>query len=498
MIHSDMKLVRFALSFALGTVLSRILGFLRDAGIAYFFGASHVSDAFFVAFRIPNSFRGLLGEGGFNAAFVPLYTKAVEERREREFLGKVFVFYLLANSSITLAGVLLTDKILLLVAPGLRGTEIFSLALFMARFLFLYLLLVGLNAFFMGVLNAKGRFFVPAVSQGVFNAVFLLTLLLLADRLGHVALIVGVLLGGIFQVLVNVPLSVSLRPSLKFDEEVKTLVRRLIPALGGFGVNQLSIFIDTVLASFLRTGSISYLYYANRLYQLPFGVISVGIANSLLSVLSRRDSRRTRETTDALRLVLIFTLPASAGLILLSSEIVGVVYERGNFSKEDAGTVALSLSLYSLGLVFFSMQKVLSAEFFSRGDTKTPVKISLLTILSGGFFAGVLAFPAGLGIYGLPLGTSLSSLVGFSLALRGVKVSLSWSRLWGSLWRSAVATTLMGLFVLQVKDLVESEAMRVILTVPSAALLYFSLLVALKEELTLGLFKSLVEKLRNP
>ncbi len=497
-----MRLVRFALSFALGTLLSRILGFLRDAGIAYYFGATHVSDAFFVAFRIPNSFRRLLGEGGFNAAFVPLYSKAVEEGREREFLGRVFTLYLLVNGLITVAGVLLSEQIITLLAPGLRGTETFSLAVFMARFLFLYLILVGLNALFMGVLNVRGRFFVPAVTQAVFNGVFLAVLILLSDTFGYVALIAGVLAGGVCQVLLNVPslirAGVRLSPRLGLDGDVRLLLRRLAPALGGFGVNQLSFFIDTVLASFLKTGTISYLYYANRLYQLPFGIISVGVANSLLSILSRSGADRGAETTAAFRLIILLTLPASVGLALLSEEIVSVVYGRGNFLTTDAEVTADVLVLYSVGLVPFSLQKVLSAEFFARGDTATPVRVSLATVLSEGVFAALLAFGLGLGIYGLPAGTALSSLVGLVLLLRRSGVKPDCGEIMRTSLKSVLSVSGMVAVLYLLGELTDDPLRRVSLSIPVSALVYLFLLLLLRESLTLRLLKSLVEKLRNP
>ncbi|WP_457599950.1 murein biosynthesis integral membrane protein MurJ [Hydrogenivirga sp.] len=497
-----MKLVRFALSFALGTLLSRVLGFLRDAVIAYYFGATHVADAFFIAFRIPNSFRRLLGEGGFNAAFVPLYTRSIEEGRDREFLSKVFTFYLLANALITFLGVLLSEYVVSLLAPGIRGEETFSLAVFMARFLFLYLLLVGLNALFMGVLNVRGNFFIPAVSQGVFNLVFLLLLLLLTDRLGYLALIVGVLVGGVFQVLINLPFLVRERVffglSFGIDERVRLLLRRLLPALGGFGVNQLSLFIDTFLASFLRTGAISYLYYANRLYQLPFGVVSVGVANSLLSVLSRKDSDRRKQLTDAFRLIILLMLPASLGLFLLSEEIVRVVYHRGSFTQEDVHFSAGALSIYSLGLLFFSLQKSLSASFFSAGDTKTPVKASLLTVLSEGLFASLFAFPLGFGVFGLPMGTALSSLTGLSYLWIRSEVKPLLGVLGATAVKALLASSLMGIFILYLKNTGLRPVLLISLGIPVSAFIYFLSLYILREELSLSLGKRLVEKLVNP
>jgi putative peptidoglycan lipid II flippase len=488
-----MKLIRFAFNFALGTLLSRILGFLRDAGIAYYFGATHVSDAFFIAFRIPNSFRRLLGEGGFNAAFVPLYTKALEEGREKEFLSKVFTAYLLLNAGITFLGVLLSEYIVGLIAPGTKDKETFSLAVFMARFLFLYLLLVGLNALFMGILNVRGRFFVPAVSQGVFNLFFLLTLICVADSYGYIALVAGVLLGGIFQVIVNLPILVREKVSLSFsfglDGDIKLLFKRLLPAVGGFGVNQLSLFIDTFLASFLRTGAISYLYYANRLYQLPFGIVSVGVANSLLSVLSKKGVDRDREVNSAIRLIVLLMLPASAGLFLLSEDIVRLIYHRGAFSQEDLHFSAGALSIYSLGLLPFSLQKSLSATFFSRGDTRTPVLASLITVLSEGFFASVFAFLLGFGVFGLPMGTALSSLTGFGYLLAKMDRRPSLRALWRTSVKSGAATLLMSFFILYLKELDTDSLVTVLLGVPLSIILYFFVLYALGERLVFSLFK---------
>ncbi len=496
-----MKLARFAFGFALGTLISRLLGFLRDASVAYYFGASYVSDAFFIAFRIPNSFRRLLGEGGFNAVFVPLYTRALEEGRGREFLAKLFTFYLLMNCSITFAGVFLSEFIVYAIAPGIRDEGSFSLAVFMARFLFLYLLLVGLNAFFMGVLNVKGRFFIPAVSQGVFNGVFLVCLLLLAERYGYVALVAGVLVGGIFQTAINIPFlirdRVRLGISLRFDNDVKETLRRLIPALGGFGVNQLSLFIDTFLASFLGKGAVSYLYYANRLYQLPFGVVSVGVANSLLTLISKKDSDRRRELTDALRIIVILMLPASAGLVLLSQEIVSLVYHRGSFRVEDVLISAKILSIYSLGLVPFSVQKSLSAVFFSRGDTKTPVVASLLTIIAEGFFAYLLAFSVGLGILGLPGGTALSSLIGLVFLWHRMDIRPYMTVLLNSLWKSALATLLMSVFLLYIKNYALTAHTTVALSLLVSPPVYFLSLALLREGLVLRLGKGLVKKFVN-
>ena len=471
---------------------------MRDAVIAYYFGASVISDAFFVAFRIPNSFRRILGEGGFNAAFVPMYVRSVEEGRGPMFLGKVFPLYLAVSCGVTLLGSAGAGVIVPLIAPGIAGTPTGELAIFMARFLFLYLVLVGLTALLMGVLNAHGRFFVPAFSQAVFNGVFALTLILVADHFGYRALIAGVLVGGVLQVLVNVPslLSAGVRVRLGplWDSEVRTLVSRMIPSLAGFGVGQISILVDTFLASFVGTGTISYLYYAGRLYQLPFGVFSVGVANSLLTVLSGRGSDRRKDLTDALRIVITFMLPASAGLICLSESIVKVVYGRGSFTEEDVSKTSLVLSVYSLGLLFLSLQKVTSSYFFAKGDTWTPLRATLLTVLSEAALASLFLFVMGLGLPGLPLGTALSSIFGFSYLVLRIDRKPSPKPIVSTVLRSVTSTGLMVLFLEVTEDVISDPILQVLILVPSGAFLYFLLLLLMRDPLLLSLLKGLVEK----
>ncbi|MFN3264024.1 MAG: murein biosynthesis integral membrane protein MurJ, partial [Aquificaceae bacterium] len=285
-----MALLRHSVSFSTATLLSRILGYVRDAMIAYYFGVSQITDAFFVAFRLPNTFRRLFGEGGFNAAFVPIFAQRLKEGTERPLLNSVFTYYTLFNLLVTLTGIIFAEWVIRLIAPGVVEKSYFELAVFMARFLFSYLFFVGLSAFFMAVLNTRGVFFVPAFAQAVFNIVMAVCIALTAHSLGYMALVIGVVVGGFAQLLFHIPSAISqgLIPRLTFqrDADLHLLLKRLLPALMGFGVAQLSFFIDTFLASFLTLGAISYLYFANRIFQLPLGALSVGMANSLLSILS--------------------------------------------------------------------------------------------------------------------------------------------------------------------------------------------------------------------
>ncbi len=311
-----MGLLKHSLSFSVATLLSRILGYLRDALIAYYFGVSQITDAFFVAFRLPNTFRRLFGEGGFNAAFVPIFAQRLKEGTEKAFLNSTFTYYTLFNLTVTLIGIVFAEWIIRLIAPGIAQKSYFELAVFMARFLFSYLFFVGLSAFFMGVLNTRGVFFVPAFAQAVFNVVMSLCIALTAHSLGYMALVLGVVFGGFAQLIFHLPVLISkgLLPRVSFerDKDLLLLLKRLLPALMGFGVAQLSFFIDTFLASFLALGSISYLYYANRIFQLPLGALSVGMANSLLSVLARGQDPK-KNITLAFNFITLLALPATGG-----------------------------------------------------------------------------------------------------------------------------------------------------------------------------------------
>ncbi|MFN3599522.1 MAG: murein biosynthesis integral membrane protein MurJ, partial [Aquificaceae bacterium] len=493
-IKKPMGLIKHSLSFSIATLISRVLGYVRDALIAYYFGVSYISDAFFVAFRLPNTFRRLFGEGGFNAAFIPIFTKRSKEGTEKSFLNSVFTYYTLFNLITVLIGILFAEGIIRLIAPGIVKKDYFYLAVFMARFLFSYLFFVGLSAFFMAVLNTRGVFFIPAFAQAVFNMVFALCLALGVDLFGYYALILGVLLGGFFQLLFHLPSVLSLgllpKPTLKRDKDLSLLLKRLLPALMGFGVAQLSFLIDTFLASFLALGAISYLYYANRIFQLPLGALSVGVANSLLSLLSREIDPRDNITL-AFRFITLLALPATGGLIVLSKDIIALLYGRGRFSQEDVYIAGSVLAVYSLGLVFFSLQKVLSSVFFAKGDTKRPVLSSLFAVFSEGLLAFLFAFVLKLGVVGLALGTASSSLVGFGYLLFSWKEKSIDLRAYAkSLLRGFLATLMMCAFLIAVKP----SPHQLLYVIPMASIIYWFILLLFKEPLALRLLKGFIKK----
>ncbi len=498
-----MEVLKHSVRFFFGILLSRVLGFVRDMSVAYIFGASHVSDAFFIAFRLPNTFRRIFGEGGFNPAFVPMYSKALREGRGKEFLGKVFSLYMLAVVSVAIVGTLSADWVISLIAPGVKDSTTHQLAVYMAKFIFSYVVFVSLSAFLMGVLNAHKSFFVPAVAQAVFNLTFTLTLLLAGQSLGFRSLILGVLLGGVLQVAVNLPFlfkkGIKLGLHLSFDREIREFLKRLAPSVGSFGIGQLSFFIDTFLASFLGKGVISYLYYANRIFLLPLSLISTSVANVLLTLLSRKEEEE-RSLELSIKVIILLTLPAAAGLVVLSEEVIAFVYQRGSFSYRDTLSAAGLLAVYSLSLPFFSLYKVLSSQFFSKGDTLTPMKGSLLSVISEGLFAFLLAFPLGLGMVGLPGGTFLSSLLGLSYLLLNLKeTSLRPLPFLPTLWKALLSCGGMVVALMLLKDSLDAGIyLKTPFLIFTGAFIYFLSCALLKEELTLRLLKGLVKKLGYP
>ena len=493
-----MKIIRASAAFSFATLISRIAGFLRDAGIAYFFGSSIVSDAFFIAFRIPNTLRRIIGEGGFNAVFIPLYSQSLKEGDEFSFLSRVFSLYMVFTLLITLLGILFASYIILLLAPGFANTEAYSLAVYMTRWLFLYLPFIALSSYFMGILNTRKRFFVPAFSQAVFNSVMLISLILFAERFGYTSLIVGVLTGGIFQVLIYFPaiakLKVKFSISFEIDEKIKTLGRRLLPSIAGYGITQISFFVDTILASFIGTGAISYIYYANRIFQLPLGVFSVGVANSLLSFVAIQEGKREENVKLTSRLIFLLIIPSSAGLFVLSLPIVKTIYGRGKFEFEDAVITSSLLSIYSMSLIFFSLQKLVASLFFAKGDTLTPMKTTAVYVISEAFFSVMYAFILKLSIYGLSLGTLSASIISFVYIYMRSSDKFLWD-IKDTVVKSILSSFFMVLFIKLISiNYSMSYLTQVFFLIPLGAFVYWLSLLILRERMILDLIKGRVIK----
>ncbi|HEY5700838.1 MAG TPA: murein biosynthesis integral membrane protein MurJ [Gammaproteobacteria bacterium] len=414
------------------TTLSRVLGFVRDIVIARAFGAGTDTDAFFVAFRIPNLLRRLFAEGAFATAFVPVLSEYKTQRSHEEVQALVAhvagalgaVLFL-----VTAVGVAAAPVIVLIFAPGFLGTgDQFDLTVAMVRVTFPYILFISLTAFAGGILNTYGRFGVPAFTPVLLNLSLIGAALWLAPRMDRpvVALAWGVFAAGIVQLGFQLPflkrLGFLVRPRLRRGHEgVKRILKLIIPATVGVSVAQVNLLVDTLIASFLVSGSISWLYYSDRMVEFPLGVFGIALATVILPSLSRQHAAKSPQefslTLDwALRLVLVVGTPAALGLAALASPILTTLFQYGEFGRDDVRLATLSLIAYSSGLLAFIGVKVLAPGFYARQDMKTPVRIAIIAMLSNIVLNLALVVP--LKHAGLALATSISSYLNALLLYR--------------------------------------------------------------------------------
>ncbi len=433
-----MIMIRNALTVGVWTLGSRLLGFVRDILIAIMLGAGPAADAFFVALRLPNLFRRLFGEGAFSAAFVPEYTGRLAQAGEvpaQRLAEEITAFMAVWLVAITVVGMIFMPLLLHLLAPGFTVDPAkFSLTIHLARITFPYVLLICLSALFAGVLNARGHFAAAASAPILFNICIIGTLLLLyhagvtpADALSY-----GVVLAGILQLLLlswallRAGTTIRLvRPRL--TPGAKIVLRRLGPGLIGASVTQLNLTVDTIIASLLPTGTVSVLYYADRVNQLPLGVIGAALGTVLLPTLSRAvrvgEHGVARETLNrAIQFSLLFTLPSATALAIIGLPIMQALFNHGAFTSVDAARSAAALAAYAFGLPAFVLIKLFTPGFFARGDTKTPVKIGFATVTLNLALNLALMYP--LQQVGIALSTSLAAwfnslLLGFFLSRRG-------------------------------------------------------------------------------
>ena len=447
------------------TMASRILGFVRDLLIAAVLGAGPVADAFFVALRLPNLFRRLFAEGAFNAAFIPVFSGELARggrARAAAFAEHVFSLMLIVLTLITVAAELAMPWFVTVLAPGFtEKPDSFALAVEMARLTFPYLWFITLASLMGAILNALDKFAAAAAAPCLLNIVMIGALLLFPDALdtpGHV-LSVAVALAGLAQLAM---MAWALRRSgyemrlvlPRLDPAVVRVLKLLGPGAVGAGVMQINLLIGTLIASLLPTGAIAYLYYADRIYQLPLGVIGVAMGTALLPRLAR--SLKSGDEADAanamnrgMELALFLTLPAAVALAVIPEAVVTVLFERGAFTAADARATGFVLAAYALGLPAFVLVKVLSPGFFAREDTKTPVKIAAVSVAANIALGFALYRP--MGAVGLALATSLASwintaLLGWVLYRRGH--FLPDGLLMGRLPRAFAASLAMGMVVL--------------------------------------------------
>lgn len=385
---------------SLAVLISRLLGLVREQVFAGFFGAGRAIDAFVVAFRIPNLLRDLFAEGALSTAFVTVFSQYdAKEGPERTWrlANNVLVFLMIVVGGLTLAGIYFSPALVGLMAPDFgRVPGKLELTALMTRIMFPFLLLVSLAALVMGILNTKGKFFLPALASSFFNLGSIVAgvgLSFLAPRVGQppiVGMAVGTLIGGLLQLLVQVPLLFRVGFRLKvvcdpWDPGLRQIFRLMLPAVLGLSAAQINIFINTFYAARCPEGSISWLNYAYRLDHLPQGLFGVALSVATLPLASRLAAREDvaglRDACrSALSLAMLLTLPAAAGLAVLAEPICALIYQYGRFTAYDTQQTAAALVLYTLGLFAFSANKILVPIFYALNNTAIPVAGSFLTV----------------------------------------------------------------------------------------------------------------------
>lgn len=429
-------LLQSTAAFGSMTVLSRITGLIRDILFAQFMGSTLVADAFFVAFRIPNFFRRIFGEGAFSAAFVPVYTQQRLSSEPDEVLSFVNIVtgrLMLALVSLTVIGIVLAPIFITVLAPGFRAdADKFQLTVDCLRITFPYVLFVCLVALSAAILNTHGRFAAPAATPILLNVALIAAALWITRITDNVAIAVsiGVFIAGIIQLAFQLPFlskaGVLPRPKLKqkqsreAEKGAKEVYRLMLPAVFGASVAQLNLVVNTFIASFLVTGSVSWLYYSDRLMEFPLGVFGVALGSVLLPRLSKEHAERSREEFSrlldwGLRWCLLIALPATVGLITLAECMVAALFYHGEFTKTDVIMSARALVAFSIGLTALVAVRTLSPGFFARNDTKTPVRAGVYAMIINAIAAVALVFP--LEHVGLAAATSIAAFVNAGLLL---------------------------------------------------------------------------------
>ncbi len=460
-----MRLLKASLAVGQMTLLSRVAGFVRDIVIANAFGAGAAADAFFVAFRIPNLFRRLFAEGSFSQAFVPVlseYRERHDHDAVRLLVASVAGVLGAVLALITAAGILAAPLLVLLFAPGFADEpDRYGLTVEMLRITFPYLLFISIAALAGSVLNTFGRFTIPAFSPVLLNLAMIAAALLVAPRMDRpvVALAWGVFAGGVLQLGIQLPAlrRLALLSWPRFTPAhagVRRIMQLMLPSLFGASISQVNVLINTLLASFLVTGSVSWLYYSDRLIEFPLGVFSVALATAILPHLSSRHARGAGESFShaldwALRCVVVVVLPAAAGLAVLALPLMSTLFQYGAMTAHDAANAARSLAAYAPGLLGFSLVKILAPAFFARQDTRTPVRAGVISVACNVVLNLLLVGPfAHVGLAGA---TSIAAFVNAAILFRQLRGDGSWQP--GAGWtlhlaRVAGATAGMGALLL--------------------------------------------------
>jgi len=446
------------------TLLSRIFGFARDVVIAWFFGAGLSADAFFVAFRIPNLLRRLFAEGSLTIAFIPVFTDYMTHHGKDEafHLARAALRMLsLILICVSVLGVLFAPLIVRIVAPGFADSpEKLSLTVFLTRIMFPYVFFICLAALCMGILNVFRHFAAPAIAPVLLNIAMILSVFLISPYTDKpvTGLAAGVIIGGILQLALQFPFLIKKgfyfwQKAGIYHSGLKKIGILMLPAVFGATVHQINIIVGTLLASLLPQGSVSYLYYADRLVEFPLGIFAISIATAILPSLSQqasaKDFNALRHTFSyAMKLVFFITIPSMVGLIVLREPIIALLFKRGAFDSQTTRLTAEALLYYSIGLWAFSGVRIVVSTFYALQDTKTPVKIAFVSVIANIVLGILLMGPMLHG--GLAVATALASMLNFGLlvyALRRRIGALEWREIVNSVCKSLICALMMGVAV---------------------------------------------------
>ena len=422
-----MNLLSSTYVFSLFTLISRVLGYLRDILIAIFLGASIFADAFFVAFRLPNTFRRLFAEGTFNAAFIPSYVSenTKNQKKGKKFADETLSILILILFFIVLLVEIFTPYVVFLIAPGfLEDTQKFNLAVEFTRITFPFLLFVSISSFFSGILNSNNKFAAAAAAPIILNIILILSILIsyfldlnIAKQLSY-----GVSLAGVIQLLFLIFFTKKYyKPSIEFktrvNSKVKFFFKKLLPSILSSGVTQINILVGTIIASF-EASAVSYLYYADRIYQINLAIAGIAVGTVSLPILSKafkqkNISKISNIQSKSIELSLLLSIPASLGLMLASKEIVNALFGYGSFTLENIEMTASALKYFGYGIPAFALVKILSNFFFARNNTKTPFYISTFIVLLNILIS--ITYFKEIGFIIIPIATSISTWIGVAV-----------------------------------------------------------------------------------
>ncbi|MDB9738740.1 murein biosynthesis integral membrane protein MurJ [Candidatus Pelagibacter sp.] len=415
-----MNLIKSTGTFSFFTIISRLLGYLRDILIAVFLGAGPLTDAFFVAFRIPNTFRRLFSEGTFNAAFVPSYSSVLDNKKKsQKFANNIFTLLAIGLFFLVLVIEIMMPIFVFLIAPGFEGDyQKMELAITLTRITFPFLMFISLASFFSAILNSHNKFAIASAAPIILNILLIGVLIFgkfLNDQLIYY-LSYAVTISGILQFIflyffTKKYFSPKINLSFKIDNKIKLFFKKLLPSIFSSGVTQINILVGTIIASF-QASAVSYLYYADRIYQINLAIAGIAIGTVILPQLSKHVQSNKKEKINliqnkALELSLFLSIPASIALLIASEEIISSLFGYGSFNELSVINSAKALFYFAIGLPAFSLIKVFSAFFFARHNTKVPFYISLTSVLLNVFIS--VFFFKEIGFIIIPIATTLSS-----------------------------------------------------------------------------------------